>query len=428
MNRKLFLFMVSLIALNIVVACSASKKETAQEVIQWSEIMSPSIAGYEDRVAVLDKALTNGLLKLPISTDAGPALYRERSQRYLLQGKSGQPDILEGTLEQVYSYIAAGLARPVDDLLDNSELNDVLKRGLRDALTINGVLYAFPNQFNVRLLVYRKDLLDKHNLSVPTTWDELINTSKILKEKEGINGFMFTTQLKEVRAFQEFMSFYFTLADNIYDTSSGEAVYIADKKNFEKVFQLYKDLFDVAIDPNFKGQDWKAVDYAVTGGDVAMVTVGPWIWEHLEEDPNREEVMNNLYVAPIPIPEGGEPGTYMEVKGLVFNPYASEEKLDAAVDVAELFTGKDFTEINVKNGSISIRDDVPIATRFAQSFGEAENVATGKVLEYINWEIPQNAIIESIQDVIYGQRTPSEAADDLEKMFIEYAPSAIPNN
>ncbi len=426
--KKIFVYLLAIVLISIAIGCSGDKKKekSMAEVIQWSEHLAPHLATYAEKQEVLEKAYEENILELPISTDAGPALYLERSQMYLLQGKSGRPDVLEGTLEQVYSYISAGLARPVNDIFETSELKKVLKPGLAEALTLDGKLYGFPNYFNVRLLVYRKDVLDKHGLTVPKTWDELISTAKTIREKEAINGFMFTTQLREVRAFQEFMSFYFTLADNIYTVKDGVAEYTADKADFEQVFQLYKDLFDVSIDPNFKGQGYKAVDYAITGGDVGMVTVGPWIWGHLKEEPTRGEVMSNLYVAAIPIPENGEPGTYMEVKGFVFNPHASEEKLDATVDVVELFTGKEFAQIGIDNGDVSVRNDVESNIRFTQSFGLSENVATGKVLEYINWEIPQNTIIEHIQNVIYGKQTPAEASDSLEKMLIDYAPNAIP--
>ena len=426
--KKIFVYLFTIALIAMAVGCSGDKKKekSVGEVVQWSEYLSPIYHTYAQKQKVIEKAYEENTLERPISSDAGPALYLERSQMYLLQGKSGRPDVLEGTLEQVYSYISAGLARPVNDIFEKSELKKVLKPGLAEALTLDGKLYAFPNYFNVRLLVYRKDILDKHGLKVPTTWDDLLSTAKTIQEKEGINGFMFTTQLREVRAFQEFMSFYFTLADNIYTVKDGVAKYTADKADFQQVFQLYKDMFDNAIDPNFKGQGYKAVDYAITGGDVAMVTVGPWIWGHLKEEPTRGEVMSNLYVTAIPIPPNGGPGTYMEVKGFVFNPYASEEKLDATVDVVELFTSKEFGDIGISNGDVPIRNDVESDIRFAQSFGLPENVATGKVLEYINWEIPQNAIIEHIQNVIYGKQTPAEAADSLEKMLINYAPSAIP--
>lgn len=421
MKKSLVLILVAL----FVFSCGNKKEASKVEIVQWSEIISPTIPLYKTVKASYDSYMSKHPETPKFSSDFGPALYRERAQRYLLQGKSGIPDILEGTLEQVYSYIAANMADPIEEYFNNDSEKNQYYENLIEALTVNGHLYAIPDNANVRLLVYRKDLLEKHNLKVPATWDELITVAKTLKEKEGINGFMFTTQTKEVRAFQEFMSFYFTLADNIYKNENGKITYIAKKEHFAEVLQLYKTLFDVAIDPNAKSQDWKAVDYGVTGGQTAMVTVGPWIWGHLNEDATHEAVMTNLHVAPIPTPKNGERGTYMEVKGLVFNPHAAKERRQDAYNAARVFVSQEFLQtLTDHSGAMPIRKDVKSDNYFIQGF--ANNLSDGKVLEFINWDMPQNYIVDAIQSVIYNKATPSQAADKLEKELKAYEKQALP--
>ena len=423
--KKVLKLLILLTAVLALFACSKKDAASSNEIVQWSQFLDPTIPLYKLKKPVYDEYLKNNPMPMPFAQDTGPALYRERAQRYLLQGKSGYPDFLEGTLEQVYSYIAAGMAAPIEDLFNNDPDKDIFAKSLVDAFTIDGHMYAFPNVANVRLLIYRKDLLEKYNLQVPATWADLVNVAKTIKEKEGINGFMFTTQTKEVRAFQEFMSFYYTLADKIYEVKDGKATYVADKANFAKVLQLYKDLFAVAIDPNSKGQDWKAVDYGITGGQVAMVTDGPWIWEHMTEDPARGTIISNLGVAPIPVPVAGQPsGTYMEVKGYVINPYSAEEKRQNVYNAVKMFVDKPFIELEVKYSSApSIRSDIKSETEFGQAF--SDNLDTGKVLEFINWDIPQNYIIDAIQSVIYERATPEEAANTLDKQLKDYEAQAV---
>ena len=416
---------IYLLLLTVLIACSNKKNTAENEVVEWSEFMTPSMPIYSQMKVVYDEYLKNKPLTLPFSADKGPALYRERAQRYFLQGKSGVPDLLDSTLEQIYSYAASGMAYPLNDLFNKDPEKDLIEPALIESLTIDGNIYALPNSANVRLLIYRKDLLAKYNLNVPATWADLINVAKTIKEKEGINGFMFTTQSKEVRAFQEFMRFYFTLADGIYEVKDGKATYIADKANFEKVLQLYKDLFAAAIDPNSKGQDFKAVDYGITGGQVAMVTDGPWIWEHMTEDPARGTIISNLGVAPIPVPAAGQPsGTYMEVKGYVINPYSAQEKRQNVYNAVKMLVDKPFIELEVKYSSApSIRSDIKSETEFGQAF--SDNLDTGKVLEFINWDIPQNYIIDAIQSVIYERATPEEAANTLDKQLKDYESQAV---
>ena len=367
--KSLFL-LVSVLAL---FGCGNKEPQSANEIVQWSEFLSPTTPIYSQRKVALDKFLKDNPLPMPFAQDMGPALYRERAQRYLLQGKSGYPDIIEGTLEQVYSYVSAGMAYPLNDLFNNDAEKDVFEPALIEAFTMNGNLYAFPNVANVRLLIYRKDLFEKNNLSVPETWDELVNAAKTIKEKEGINGFMFTTQTKEIRAFQEFMSFYYTLADKIYEVNGDKAVYVADKNNFAKVLKLYKDIFAVA---------------------------------------------------PIPVPTAGQPSaTYMEVKGYVINPNSPDEKKENIYKAMKSLIAKPIIEVEVEYSSATpIRKDVESKNAFGQSFSEYLHL--GKVLEFINWDVPQNYIIDAIQTVIYDRATPEEAADTLDKQLKEYESQA----
>ena len=53
-------------------------------------------------------------------------------------------------------------------------------------VTYGDKVYGLPLRGHAQLMFYRKDLLKKHGLSVPKTWDELAATAKVIKDKEGI--------------------------------------------------------------------------------------------------------------------------------------------------------------------------------------------------------------------------------------------------
>lgn len=54
--------------------------------------------------------------------------------------------------------------------------------------TIDGRLVAMPWFTDAGVLYYRQDLLDKHGASVPTTWQELTETAKMIQDAERAEG------------------------------------------------------------------------------------------------------------------------------------------------------------------------------------------------------------------------------------------------
>ena len=65
--------------------------------------------------------------------------------------------------------------------------DDILE-GFRQSSTIDGKIYGMPFNKSTEILWYNKTLLDKHNISVPTTYEEFAKASKEVKEKANIVG------------------------------------------------------------------------------------------------------------------------------------------------------------------------------------------------------------------------------------------------
>ena len=54
-----------------------------------------------------------------------------------------------------------------------------------DACTVDGSLYGVPLYQDCNIMVLRGDLLEKYNLKIPETYDELMNVAKTISEGEG---------------------------------------------------------------------------------------------------------------------------------------------------------------------------------------------------------------------------------------------------
>lgn len=113
----------------------------------------------------------------PSSSSTGH-LYRQ-----LLSAQAEDVDVLEIQIDS-----AGTLAKHLLDLKSIPVHADEHNRGAVEAFTVNGRLVGVPWYLNVGRLFYRRDLLEKYELAVPRTWEELGTSAHIVQEGERVAG------------------------------------------------------------------------------------------------------------------------------------------------------------------------------------------------------------------------------------------------
>jgi multiple sugar transport system substrate-binding protein len=109
--------------------------------------------------------------------------------------EAGDPDLDLVSTHTKYAPSQAAWLSPLDDLAIASERDDFLPKPFELA-RIDGALLQIPRNLDVRLLYYRRDLLDGSGEgagarpAVPRTWDALIETAAALT-RPGLHGFLF---------------------------------------------------------------------------------------------------------------------------------------------------------------------------------------------------------------------------------------------
>lgn len=95
------------------------------------------------------------------------------------------PDLSTALPNHVAELLDAEAIVPMDDLIDQIGRDRFYEAPLKE-VTERGKTYAVPLYSHAQVMWYRKDLLTKHNLQVPSTWDELRTAaSTITKEEAG---------------------------------------------------------------------------------------------------------------------------------------------------------------------------------------------------------------------------------------------------
>jgi multiple sugar transport system substrate-binding protein len=127
-----------------------------------------------------------------IKDEALPASTDEQHQYYAINLEAGSADfdVLSMDVIWVQEFARAGWLKDISRLMPEEERAKFFP-GPVQAVTYEGRTYAVPWYIDAGLLYYRRDLLQKYNLSPPKTWDELVRTAKTITAAEpGLYGFI----------------------------------------------------------------------------------------------------------------------------------------------------------------------------------------------------------------------------------------------
>src|SRR3954469_11327592 len=104
--------------------------------------------------------------------------------------KGGQFDVLTIGTYEVPIWAKKNWLVPLDQLGADYDANDILPK-IKDAVSVDGKLYAAPFYGESSMVMYRTDLFDKAGLKMPEspTWDFVIDAAKKLTDKQaGVFG------------------------------------------------------------------------------------------------------------------------------------------------------------------------------------------------------------------------------------------------
>jgi len=127
-----------------------------------------------------------------VRAESLPAASDEQHQFYAinLAARSADFDVLALDVIWVAEFARAGWLRDVSHLLPEAQRNEFF-HGPIEAVTWQGRLYALPWFMDAGVLYYRKDLLAKHQLAPPKTWDAMVQAARTIGEREsGMHGFV----------------------------------------------------------------------------------------------------------------------------------------------------------------------------------------------------------------------------------------------
>jgi multiple sugar transport system substrate-binding protein len=236
----------------------------------------------------------------------------EAQQQYLSTVLSAKDPVLDLILIDVIrpaQWAAQGWAEPLDPYLgaDKARLVPTYLKAYADADQVGGKLIAFPYFADAQFLYYRKDLLEKYKQPVPKTWDQMMQTARVIMDGEKnpqLQGFSTAGAPIEGTV----CTYLVPLWGMGSDLTKGGKLNL-DTPQARQPFQLYGRMKQAGVLPkNIAEIPTDRIRIDMQAGNLIFAMSWGYVWNRLENDADTK-VKGKIGVTTLPHDEGGQSAT-----------------------------------------------------------------------------------------------------------------------
>ena len=344
----------------------------------------------------------------------------EAQQQYLstvLSSKDAALDVILIDVIRPAQWAAQGWAEPLDSYLgaDKAKLLPTYLKAYADANQVGGKLMALPYFADAQFLYYRKDLLEKYKRAVPKTWDEMMETAKIVTDGEKnpqLQGFSTAGAPIEGTVCTYLVPLWGMGSDITKDGKLN-----LDTEAARQPFQLYGRMKQAGVLPKNIAEiptDRIRVDFQA--GNVVFAQNWGYFWNRVENDADTK-VKGKVGVTILPHDQGGKSATCIGGWQLAVSAF-SKNKAEA-VKFARWLSSPEVSKMQAILASHmpvfpSVYKD-PEVLKANPWFAEALPVVEGAKSRPVSAQYPQvsDAIRSNMNAYLAGTKTTDTALSDM---------------
>lgn len=326
-----------------VTAAQAQEEQTNLRVFTGSQ-------GHPDIVksAIEDYMADNPDVNVEVELGGATSELQAQYLNTVMSAGDSSIDVLILDVIRPAQFAAAGWVTPMDPYLENKE--ELLAGYLpaySEANQVDGELIALPAYADAMFLYYRKDLLEKYDQEIPTTWAELQEVAKVITEGEdnpNLQGVSFQAAPIEGTVCT-FLLPYWSMGYRLTD-ENGEFSF--DQEGAVAALNLWKGLIEDGTAP--KNSAEVATDdtrRTFQAGNAVFAVLWAYGWAHFQGD--ESEVVDKVGVARLPAVEGGDPVSCLG--GWEWAVSAFSENQEEAVKLAQYLAGPEVSKRRAIEGS-----------------------------------------------------------------------------
>ena len=417
MKRIVCVFIAALMIFSLTAYGSETTEEDFQPSLDTSTSCQISVTGGYDNFEALETEFDrfneyypnvelmytkvddyNNMIGTVLNGNDAPDIYVNNSWMY---GRDQYKDSIDH---------AEDLADPALGLdLDCIRSNIVLK-------TDDGTLPMVPVFSNTYGMLVNNDLFEKEGLSVPTTYQELVEVCDAFREQGYENPMMGFSNEEKTSLFTLTIYPFFcgTVANdaeavkklNALDPSAGEYI----RPALEKIVQF---LDDGCVDLDACAEienNYEAVILRFFEGDVPMMTCSGDTVSGTKKRESRSEafIANPFTYSFVPVPMSDEGTYFLDMPNLQFSVNKESPDLDMANEFMRfLITSRELNEMAQNKGLMSPTKDLSFNSMYA-AFG---NVPESRILSPEEFGLIDDAVVQ-LREAVYAVATGAMTIDE----------------
>jgi maltose-binding protein MalE len=325
-----------------------------------------------------------------------------RTQFQTAASGGGGPDLVFGPSDQVGPLSLLKTIQPLDQTLPAGFFDRFIPSSLD---TLDGHIWAAPDQVgNHLLLCFNRKLVPE----APTTAAEFVAVARKLS-RDGVYGF--AMNVTEPYWLVPFLGGY---GGWIMDAQASPTL---DSPAMAQALAFVKSLRDQRLMP--QESDYQIAETLFKEGKAAMIVNGPWSWSAYRK------AGVDLGIAPIfRLPGGGWAQPMVASKGYSISVNVTREKLPLVTELLTFLTSPEAELRSVRELAIlpSHRDAYRDSTLLQDPYLAVSITAIekGRRMPVVpEMRVIWDAMRPEMQNVMNGDKTPAQAAKDMQKAAIE---------
>lgn len=289
-------------------------------------------------------------VKVEIETGGATSELQRQYLSTVLNAKDSAIDLFLIDIVNPAQYASKGWIEPLDAYVGGASFlkNDYLPV-YQQSNVVNGKVMALPSQGDSMFMYYRKDLLSKHGLAEPKTWDELAAAAKTIMAAEGnpnLQGLSIQGAPIE-GAVCTFLLPYWGQGKQFND---GSGKLTLDKDAAVKGVKMWLKMMDDGVmKKNIAEVTTPVTVNEFKAGNVVFAINWGFAFDRFKNDADSK-VKGQVGVMPLPAMNGGKSATCMG--GWQWSINAFSKNKDAAANLIKFLSSKEASALLAREGSI----------------------------------------------------------------------------